>query len=57
VVMEEYSYTSTLPMGRTACTEPQCTLPLPTLSLYASFKPRQTITRSSTAPLTYPQHV
>jgi hypothetical protein len=24
VVMKEYSYTSTLPMGRTACTEPQC---------------------------------
>jgi hypothetical protein len=24
VVMKEYSYTSTPPMGRTACTEPQC---------------------------------
>jgi len=24
VVMKEYSYTSTLPMGRTACTESQC---------------------------------
>ena len=24
LVMKEYSYTSTLPMGRTACTEPQC---------------------------------
>jgi len=24
VVMKEYSYTSTAPMGRTACTEPQC---------------------------------
>jgi len=24
VVMNEYSYTSTLPVGRTACTEPQC---------------------------------
>ena len=24
VVMEEYSYNSTPPMGRTACTEPQC---------------------------------
>ena len=24
VVMKEYSYTSTLPMGRAACTEPQC---------------------------------
>jgi len=24
LVMEEESYTSTLPMGRTACTEPQC---------------------------------
>ena len=23
-VMKEYSYTSTHPMGRTACTEPQC---------------------------------
>jgi len=22
--MKEYSYTSTPPMGRTACTEPQC---------------------------------
>jgi len=24
LVMKEYSYTSTPPMGRTACTEPQC---------------------------------
>ena len=24
LVMKEYSYTSTLPMDRTACTEPQC---------------------------------
>jgi len=24
VVMNEYSYTSTPPMGHTACTEPQC---------------------------------
>jgi len=24
VVKKEYSYTSTSPMGRTACTEPQC---------------------------------
>ena len=24
VVMKGYSYTSTPPMGRTACTEPQC---------------------------------
>jgi len=24
VVMKDYSYTSTPPMGRTACTEPQC---------------------------------
>jgi len=24
VVMKEYSYTSAPPMGRTACTEPQC---------------------------------
>ena len=24
VVMKEYSYTSTKPLGRTACTEPQC---------------------------------
>jgi len=24
VVMKEWSYTSTPPMGRTACTEPQC---------------------------------
>jgi len=24
LVMKEWSYTSTLPMGRTACTEPQC---------------------------------
>ena len=24
LVMKEYSYTSTSPMGRTACTEPQC---------------------------------
>jgi len=24
VVKKEYSYTSTPPMGRTACTEPQC---------------------------------
>ena len=24
VVMKRQSYTSTLPMGRTACTEPQC---------------------------------
>jgi hypothetical protein len=24
VVIKEYSYTSTPPMGRTACTEPQC---------------------------------
>jgi hypothetical protein len=24
VVMKEYNYTSTPPMGRTACTEPQC---------------------------------
>jgi hypothetical protein len=24
VVMKEYSYTSTPPMGRTVCTEPQC---------------------------------
>jgi len=24
LVMKDYSYTSTLPMGRMACTEPQC---------------------------------
>ena len=24
LAMKEYSYTSTPPMGRTACTEPQC---------------------------------
>jgi len=24
LVMKEYSYTSTPPMGRTACTDPQC---------------------------------
>jgi hypothetical protein len=24
MVMKEHSYTSTPPMGRTACTEPQC---------------------------------
>jgi len=35
VVKKEYSYTSTPPMGRTACTEPQClhkSVPLPYLS-------------------------
>jgi len=33
VVMKEQGYTSTLPMGRTACTEPQC------LYLFLFFQP------------------
>jgi hypothetical protein len=37
VVIKEYSYTSTPPMGRTACTEPQClySRAIPLLPLWA----------------------
>ena len=40
VVMKEQSYTSTLPMGRTACTEPQC-LYRGALSIYLYVGPSQ----------------
>jgi len=37
LVKKEYSYTCTPPMGRTACTEPQClySRPIPVLPLWA----------------------
>jgi hypothetical protein len=37
LVMKDYSYTSTPPMGRTACTEPQClySTAIPLLPLWA----------------------
>jgi hypothetical protein len=44
LVMKEYSYTSTPPMGRTACTEPQClySRAIPLLPLWA-VRPAQSL--------------
>ena len=56
VVMKGYSYTSTPPMGRTACTEPQClyrvhfTLPLPIYSATLIQRPNTSDNRN---PLVY----
>ena len=46
VVMKEYSYTSTPPMGRTACTEPQC-LYKGALNLRKTMKVDSTLNRVS----------
>jgi len=44
VVKKEYSYTSIPPMGRTACTEPQCLYKGAIFLLYFSFTPVNIIT-------------
>jgi hypothetical protein len=57
VVKKEYSYTSTPPMGRTACTEPQCLyngapLPLPiTLLPLWAVRPVQSLSACTTVQL------
>jgi hypothetical protein len=59
----QYSYTSTPPMGRTACTEPQClykgcTLPLPyslaiPLLLLWAVRPVQCLSACTRVPFTF----